>query len=89
MQGRRKKKSVIAAVAAIGAAALLSAAPAAADCVYAEASYQRPNQTREYVIGPKECVVATPWPAGVDQNTPNLGHGSVITANGRVWVPLP
>ena len=89
MQGRHKKKGIAAAVAAFGAAALLSAAPASADCVYAEVSYERPNQTKQYVVGPKKCVAATPWPAGVDQDTPRLGHDGVITFYGRVWVPLP
>ena len=56
--------------AALVAGALLSATPASADCVYAEVAYQRPNQTKQYVVGPKKCIVATPWNQGVSQDFP-------------------
>ena len=69
--------------------ALLSAAPASADCVSAELAYQRPNQTKQYVVGPKKCIVATPWNETVVQGFPWVGYEPVITAEGRVWVPLP
>lgn len=74
--------------AALVAGALLGASPASADCVSAEVSYQRPNQTKQYVVGPKRCIVSTPWGETLEVGTP-VGYPPVITAEARVWVPLP
>lgn len=87
MQGRRKKKGLIAVV-ALGTAALLSAAPASAACVSAEASFTPAGGTKQYIVGPKKCVVSTPWAEGPDVWV-NRGHSSVGTAEVHVWTAWP
>lgn len=88
MARRRMKKGLTAAVAAIGAAAVLGATPASADCVSAEVYTQRPNQTKQYAVGPKKCVVPTPYNEGVIVSVP-AGDPAIITFGVTVWVPAP
>jgi hypothetical protein len=91
MQGRRKKKSVIAAVAAVGALALAGSAPASADaCVAAEVYTQKPNQTKQYVIGPKECVTP-PIPGTLEGISVGVTPGDPATAvvGVKVWTVTP
>ena len=83
------KKSAAAAVAAFGATLLLSASPANAACVSAEASYKRPNQTEQYVVGPKQCVVSTPWNEWLSPFVPPTGYAPVVLVEARVWITAP
>lgn len=88
MRRRRMKKALGAAVALASGAALM-AFPASADCVSAEVAYQRPNQTKQYVVGPKQCLAPTPWGEFVSPFVEPAGEPSLIMVEGRVWVPLP
>ena len=91
MPRRRMKKPLVAAAAALSAAAMLSSAPAsAAACVAAEVYTQRPNQTKQYVVGPKECV--TPPIPGVQEGiavgaTP--GDPANLVVGVKVWTVTP
>ena len=86
---KRRKKTVAAILTAAVATGVLGAAPASADCLYAEAYYYRPGQTRQYVVGPKKCVVSTPYPNGVNWSTPPSGEPGIIMVGGGVWLPVP
>ena len=88
MARHRARKGLLATMAALSAAALLSAAPASAECVYAEASYKQPTQTRQYIVGPKRCVQSTPFRAGPDVwVTP--GEASILLVDVHVWTVDP
>jgi hypothetical protein len=74
---------------ALSAAAFISTAPAAhAACASAEVQWSW-NDTSAYLVGPKQCIVNTPWNEqdGYRQ-WDNLRVGPV-GAGYQIWVPLP
>ena len=88
MRSRRTKHKLTAAALAIVAGGLIGAGPATADCLSAEVWVQRPNQSKQYVVGPKRCVVQTPFNEVFDIQT-SRGEPSVGTVGAGVWVPAP
>lgn len=67
---------------------------ASADCLYAEAySYQSGSSTRNYVVGPKTCVVSTPWPVvqshRVEHQQSGLPPGTPNGGGVAIWLPSP
>jgi hypothetical protein len=88
MRTRRIKKLLVAAVVAGTLGGAVSAVPASASCVYAEAYYRRSGQTNQYIIGPKSCVVNTPFGHFVEVGA-ERGVEPVAAAGARVWLPAP
>jgi hypothetical protein len=89
MPRRRARKTLIAAIAALGTTALISAVPASAACVAAEAWYQRPNQTKQYVYGPKQCVgPSLPLNPGLEVGVAP-GEPSILVVGAKVWGVTP
>ena len=86
---KRRKKALATLLTAAAATAVFAAAPASADCLYAEAYYDRPGKTRQYVVGPKKCVVSTPYGNGVNPTVYPAGSSAVITVGGGLWIPVP
>ena len=90
MKRRNRKRTARTLLVAALAGGVLSAMPASADCVSAEVSYERPGQSRQYVVGPKKCVASTPWNESLIIGDPEpAGLPSVILVGARAWVPLP
>ena len=85
---RRRKRGVASAAVALVAMAVLGATPASADCVSAEVSYVRPGQTRQYVVGPKQCVAPTPFNEGPIARVP-AGEPSLVMFGITIWVAAP
>lgn len=76
------------AVAALAAAMLAGTAPAShADCVSAEMYVEDSGGNKNYVLGPNECLVTTPWPILVDGGK-ETGTSSVKVGV-WVWIPVP
>ncbi|MCU1461738.1 MAG: hypothetical protein JWO37_1813 [Acidimicrobiales bacterium] len=67
----------------------LLGAPARADCVYAEASYELLSPTDHWVLGPKQCVAPTPWPICGGSGPTRAGLPGVALVETQVWVPCP
>ncbi len=67
----------------------LGSAPAKADCVSAEVYYWRLGSGPYYVIGPKHCVVSTPWPGFTWVGPVQVGPSSVVRVGLQVWIPAP
>lgn len=84
---RRNAKRLKVMIAAAVTTGVLGAMPASADCLAAEVYYQRPGQTKQYVV-PYTCV-PTPFPHAVNVGSDPVGEPSIIMVGGDVWVPLP
>ena len=82
---RKRRLAAFAIAAAIGGG--VAAGPAAADCLYAEASYTVQGSKR-YVVGPKRCVANTPWPV-VDYVPLEIGDDRYAAVGVKVWSPTP
>jgi hypothetical protein len=72
---------------ALSAAALIGTAPSAhAACASAEVQWSW-NDTSAYLVGPKQCIVNTPWNERVRQweyiNVGPVGIGY------QIWIPAP
>lgn len=88
MRVSRRTKAFLIATAVAGASLLGGATPAAADCVSAEVSYITFGSSKKYVIGPKKCLVSTPWTEAVHAGSP-AGNPSVLEVEAQVWAPAP
>lgn len=88
MRGSRRTKALLVAAAVAGASLLGGAAPATADCVSAEASYITLGSSKKYVVGPKKCVVSTPFEEAVYAGSP-VGSSSIVEVEAYVWLPSP
>lgn len=84
----RGTRRAVAALATAAVAVVAHSAPASADCVSAEVYYARPGGTSQYVVGPKRCVVSTPFPASITRSQ-ELGEPSVIVVGAKVWLVAP
>ena len=90
-----KKFAIGAAAAAITACGIwnVGAMAAHADCVQADVYVLWTGSQRQYVIGPNQCAVPTPWNwsdnviAETEQH--GLPPGTLSGAGVNVWVPLP
>ena len=89
MTSRRNRRRFAGVIVAALAAGTISAIPASAECLSAEAYYYQPGDTRTYVVGPKECVVATPYEGVVGYQGKIIDNNSVVTVGVGVWVPVP
>ena len=85
MRVPRRTKAILLAVTA--AALLGGVAPASADCVYAEASYSVLDGSNQYVLGPKKCLVSTPWGYATGGGVP--AGNDIVRVNAHVWLPSP
>lgn len=88
MRISRRTKTLLVAAAVGGASLLGGAAPATADCLSAEVSYSVLGGTPSYVVGPKKCVVSTPWSTAFSGGAP-VGSTSLVEVEANVWVPSP
>ena len=85
---RRSRRSKALLIAAAAAWMVGGVAPASADCVYAEASYSTLGGSTQYVVGPKKCVVSTPWGYATGGGVP-AGNSAIAEAEVRLWLPSP
>lgn len=67
----------------------LTVSPANAECLSAEASYSLLGGSERYLVGPKRCVVSTPYKVGFTTGKTSAGRSGVLVVSGQVWVPLP
>ena len=85
MRVSRRTKALL--IAATAASLIGGVAPASADCVYAEASYSTLDGPTQYVVGPKKCVVSTPWGYATGGGVPVTGD--LVEAKVWLWLPSP
>lgn len=83
------RRSVWTVVTAALATAALTAAPASAECAAAEAYYDLAGHSRQYIVGPQQCVAPTPYPVQVSNDDAPVGIPGVVLVGGRAWLPLP
>jgi hypothetical protein len=86
---RRFEKALLtlALTVALTAASLLgTTAPANAACLSAEAQWSLYGNSA-YLVGPKRCVVDTPWNEGARRW--DYYYAGPVGVGWQVWVPLP
>jgi hypothetical protein len=85
MRVSRRNKALL--IAATAASLIGGVAPASADCVYAEASYSTLGGPTQYVVGPKKCIVSTPWGYATGGGVP--AGNDLVRVNAHLWLPSP
>lgn len=87
MSMSRRKRSIVAMAIAGATLGGLSAAPASADCVSAELYYRQSGDSNQYAIGPKKCLVSTPYDVRFEAR--REATAGPATAGVGVWVAHP